>query len=169
MAWFCFLTWQILTHRGGERERETQIPKQAPGSELSAQTLTWGSNSECEIMNWAEVRRPTDWATQVPLIPDFKKASIRYQWFPLCLSQSFWSLFSCRAESLFFQRLKSHMCTGEFSVFSNNTSLPLLFHLHFPCETCSQSCSFVLVKFALPEDKDLSSLSCCGRPERAVI
>ena len=31
--------------RGRERERETQNPKQAPGSELSAQTLTRGSNS----------------------------------------------------------------------------------------------------------------------------
>ena len=30
---------------GTERERETQNPKQAPGSELSAQSLTWGLNS----------------------------------------------------------------------------------------------------------------------------
>ena len=29
----------------GWSERETQNPKQAPGSELSAQSLTWGSNS----------------------------------------------------------------------------------------------------------------------------
>ena len=29
----------------GQREKETQNPKQAPGSELSAQSLTWGSNS----------------------------------------------------------------------------------------------------------------------------
>ena len=29
----------------GQRERETQNLKQAPGSELSAQNLTWGSNS----------------------------------------------------------------------------------------------------------------------------
>ena len=28
----------------GQRERETQNPKQAPGSELSAQSLTRGSN-----------------------------------------------------------------------------------------------------------------------------
>ena len=35
-----------------QRERETQNTKQAPGSELSAQSPTWGSNSltECEIM-----------------------------------------------------------------------------------------------------------------------
>ena len=30
----------------GQRERETQSPKQAPGSELSAQSLTWGSNPQ---------------------------------------------------------------------------------------------------------------------------
>ena len=30
---------------GAERERETQNPKQAPGSELSGQSLKWGSNS----------------------------------------------------------------------------------------------------------------------------
>ena len=32
-----------------QRERETQNPKEAPGSELSAQSLTWGSNSSAEI------------------------------------------------------------------------------------------------------------------------
>ena len=31
--------------QGSGRERETQNPKQAPGSELSAQSLTWGSDS----------------------------------------------------------------------------------------------------------------------------
>ena len=29
-----------------QRERETQNPKQAPGSELSAQSLTWGLKSQ---------------------------------------------------------------------------------------------------------------------------
>ena len=28
----------------GQKERETQNPKLAPGSELSAQSVTWGSN-----------------------------------------------------------------------------------------------------------------------------
>ena len=32
--------------QGRNRERETQNPKQVPGSELSAQSLTWGSNSQ---------------------------------------------------------------------------------------------------------------------------
>ena len=34
--------------RGRERERETQNPKQALGSELSAQSLTRGSNSQTQ-------------------------------------------------------------------------------------------------------------------------
>ena len=33
-----------------QRERETQNPKQAPGSELSAQSPTRDSNTNCEIM-----------------------------------------------------------------------------------------------------------------------
>ena len=35
---------EIEQGRGRERERETQNPKQAPGSELSAQSLMQGSN-----------------------------------------------------------------------------------------------------------------------------
>ena len=30
----------------GQRERETQNPEQAPGSELSAQSLMWDSDSQ---------------------------------------------------------------------------------------------------------------------------
>ena len=37
---------QSMSGGGAERERETQNPKQVPGSELSAQSLTWGSNSQ---------------------------------------------------------------------------------------------------------------------------
>ena len=37
----------------GQRERETQNPKQALGSELSAQSLTWGSNSWA-MRSWPE-------------------------------------------------------------------------------------------------------------------
>ena len=37
----------------GQRERETQNPKQAPGSELSAQNLTWGSSS-WNTRSWPE-------------------------------------------------------------------------------------------------------------------
>ena len=36
--------------QAGQRERETQNPKQAPGSELSAQSPMWGSNTDREIM-----------------------------------------------------------------------------------------------------------------------
>ena len=44
----------------GEREREThtQNLKQAPGSELSAQSLTWGSNSRT-VRSWPELKSDT--------------------------------------------------------------------------------------------------------------
>ena len=37
---------ESMSRGGAERERETQNPRQAPGSELSAQSLTRGSNSQ---------------------------------------------------------------------------------------------------------------------------
>ena len=57
---------QSTSGEGAEKERETQNPKQIPGSELSAQSPTQDSNSNCEIMTWAEIGRSTDWATQGP-------------------------------------------------------------------------------------------------------
>ena len=45
--------------RGRERG-ETQNPKQALGSELSAQSPTPGSNSQTEILTWAEAGHLTD-------------------------------------------------------------------------------------------------------------
>ena len=42
---YLFLREREYTRGGGaERERETQNPKQAPGTELSAKSPTWGSN-----------------------------------------------------------------------------------------------------------------------------
>ena len=44
---FMFERERERENRGGaERERETQNLKQAPASELSAQSPTWGSNSQ---------------------------------------------------------------------------------------------------------------------------
>ena len=45
---FFFLTFifESVSGGGAERERETQNLKQTPGSELSAQSLTRGSNSQ---------------------------------------------------------------------------------------------------------------------------
>ena len=53
---------------GAEREGETQNPKQVPGSELSAQSPTRGSNSltDLEVMTRAKAGHLTDWATQAP-------------------------------------------------------------------------------------------------------
>ena len=50
----------------GQRERETQNPKQAPGSEPSAQSPARGLNSQT-ASSWPEPKlgRSTDWATQV--------------------------------------------------------------------------------------------------------
>ena len=38
--------------REGAEERETQNSKQVPGSELSALSLAWGSNSQTVSQNW---------------------------------------------------------------------------------------------------------------------
>ena len=35
-----------MSEGGVEKDRETQNPKWAPGSELLAKSLTWGSNSQ---------------------------------------------------------------------------------------------------------------------------
>ena len=66
---YIYYFWQTERDRAqvgeGQRETKTQNPKQAPGSELSAQ----GAGLELtnpEIMTWAEVGRSTNWATQVP-------------------------------------------------------------------------------------------------------
>ena len=53
MIWrdFFFILFMFIFERerqsmnGGGAERETQNMKQAPGSELSAKSPTWGSNS----------------------------------------------------------------------------------------------------------------------------
>ena len=52
----------------GQRERETQNRKQAPGSEpsISPEPDAGLELTVCEIVTWAEVRLLTDWATQAP-------------------------------------------------------------------------------------------------------
>ena len=52
----------------GQRERETQNPKQAPGSELSGTEPDMGPEpTDCETMTRAEVGRSTNRTTQAPL------------------------------------------------------------------------------------------------------
>ena len=46
---------QSVSSRGAERERETQNPKQALGSELSAQDQMWGSNPQT-VRSWPELK-----------------------------------------------------------------------------------------------------------------
>ena len=56
-------------HEWGERQRErdTQNPKQAPGSELSAQSLMWASNSQT-MRSWPELKSDTQ-PTEPPRCP----------------------------------------------------------------------------------------------------
>ena len=51
----------------GQRERETQNLKQAPGCELSAQSLMWGSNS-WTVRSWSEPKLNTQ-PTETPMCP----------------------------------------------------------------------------------------------------
>ena len=48
------------------KEKETQNPKQVPGSKLSAEPDSGLQPMNHEIMTWAEVERLTHWATQAP-------------------------------------------------------------------------------------------------------
>ena len=51
----------------GEGRRKMRDRESLADSLLSAQSPVWGSNSNHEIMTWAEVGRLTDRATQAPL------------------------------------------------------------------------------------------------------
>ena len=53
----------------GQKEKETQNLKQAPGSEqaVSTEPNAGLELTNCEFMAWAKVGRFTDWATQAPL------------------------------------------------------------------------------------------------------
>ena len=65
--------------REGQRERETQNLKQAPGSELSAQSPTWGSNSWA-VRSWPELKSDAQ-PTEPPRCPELfslKRLILRY-------------------------------------------------------------------------------------------
>ena len=68
---FIFEREKAQAGKGGERERKRQNPRQAPGSELSAQSPMWGSNSQTveSCMTWAEVK---DTLTKPPRRPSNK-------------------------------------------------------------------------------------------------
>ena len=68
-SFFNVYLWETDRAPVGEeqRERETQNPKQAPRSELSAQSPIRLELTNLEIMTWTKVGRLTDWATQAPL------------------------------------------------------------------------------------------------------
>ena len=91
---------QSVSKGRAQRERETQNPKQAPkrNPKLSAQSPMLGSNPRAlEIMTRAEVKHPTDWATQAP---------------PLCFYLIFASPLLC--SSVFFLQL--HIGMKPYSI-----------------------------------------------------
>ena len=47
-----------MSREGAERDSETQNPKQAPGSELSAESPMWGLNSQT-VRSWPELKSDT--------------------------------------------------------------------------------------------------------------
>ena len=53
----------------GQRERETQNPKQAPGSKPSAQSPPWGSNPQT-VRSWREPKSDVQ-LTKPPRCPKF--------------------------------------------------------------------------------------------------
>ena len=81
MGLFFFLTFTgFLRERAqageGQRERETQNPKQAPGSELSAQSWTRGSNSRTardRDLSWSQKLSPLKTAPLYILSENKKK------------------------------------------------------------------------------------------------
>ena len=66
----CLCFWdkerQSMSMGGGHRERETQNLKQAPGSEVSAQSPLWGLNSQTclnsqTVRSWPELNPRINW------------------------------------------------------------------------------------------------------------
>ena len=74
-----------MSRGGAERERDADL-KQAAGSELSAQSLIGGGSNSRAVRSWtwAEVRRSTDWPTQVPLDIYFLINITFAKGYPLC-------------------------------------------------------------------------------------
>ena len=65
---FIFERERLSASRGeAERERQTQNPKRAPGSERSVQSLTWGSNSQT-VRSWPELKSDAQ-LTEPPRCP----------------------------------------------------------------------------------------------------
>ena len=63
----------------GQRERETQNPKQAPGWAVSTEPDVGLELMDRDIMTWAEVGHLTHWATQA-LLNVFSKNRFPVNW-----------------------------------------------------------------------------------------
>ena len=88
----------------GQREREAQNLKQAPGSELSAQSLTRGLNSQT-VRSWPESKSVTQ-PTEPPQVPLGLSNRFRYwslvTWLMILGLKVCFSSFSVCAPSFFF-------------------------------------------------------------------
>ena len=95
----------------GQRERETQNPKQAPGSWVVSTEPDVGLElTNREIMTWAEVRRPTNWATQAPLI-EHVLLFVLAQFFSRFISICLWRL--CIIFKIFVHRTHEISLRGD--------------------------------------------------------
>ena len=63
---------QSMSREGAGRERETQNSEQAPGSELSAQSPTWGLNSRT-VRSWPELKLDA-LPTEPPRRPEWRRS-----------------------------------------------------------------------------------------------
>ena len=109
--------WERVWVGEGQRERETQNPKQGPGSKLSTQSPTWGSNS-------GTVRSDLGWSRMLnQLSPQAPLSYCFYNWDNSQRVLSSLPAFLMRNGKLFFV---SHLCTYNRSSDDHSISaLPL--------------------------------------------
>ena len=84
-----------------QKEKETQNPKQAPGSEQSAQSLTGGSNLQT-VRSWPELKSDAQ-LTEPPKHPGKKTLLTLFQ----TLFSGLFSLISCKEWIVYKQKLKN--------------------------------------------------------------
>ena len=130
--------WQHVSGVEAERGKERQNPKQAPGSELSAQSPTRGSNSRA-VRSWPEWKSsagPTEpprcpnsifnfWGTSILFftvacaqygesyfVHWLQRSSCQdYSWYIICslsLGRSFCTVHTCWSNFSFYTRITSH-------------------------------------------------------------
>ena len=161
---------QSMRRGGAERERETQNPKQDPGSELSAQSPIWGLNS-WTMRSWPEQKSDTQ-PTEPPRCPTHRQF---WTWHALCLQGRVrlkYTVIPSRdegeMEALSWRRM-AHALESQASReyahrFRHQTSSYL-----WPLWHVRQATNFFELQFLLPKnDDDISPyfLGCCENQMR---